>query len=484
MAYEIVYSAPTANSDLSACVKELQSLLGSRVSADEGERLLVGKDFWPIAGNWLLQGRVPSLPDLVVWPENSDEVCQIIEIASRYRVPVIPFGEGSGVLGGVCAVSGGIVVDMKRMNHIIELDEKSLLLTVETGINGQSLERSLNERGYTLRHIPQSIRCSTVGGWVACRAAGQFSTKYGKIEDMIVGLQAVLPDGSLYENTIAPRTATGPRLDQLFLGAEGLLGIVTRAVLRIWPLPPESIGRSYAFASVDEALEAVRRILQNNIRPAVVRIYDQSETSHHFKNIAAAEGKCMLILVMEGIAELVAVENQVSERECLSEGGVDCGSEPVEHWFATRFNVSLSSTLIQHGAVVDTIEISAVWRVITPLYHQLMENLKAVPGTFLAGGHFSHVYTDGACLYMTVIGMPPGSPDDYYRQIWDTAMITTHRGGGTISHHHGVGLNRARFMEMEHGTAGMKLLAQVKQAVDPVGIMNPGKMGLGVSLNG
>ncbi|MGE5450074.1 MAG: FAD-binding oxidoreductase, partial [Methanomassiliicoccales archaeon] len=311
----------------------------------------------------------------------------------------------------------------------------------------------------------------------------QFSTKYGKIEDMLVGLQAVLPDGSIYENTIAPRTATGPRLDQLFLGAEGMFGIVTQVVLRVWPLPAASAHRSFAFTHVEDALEAVRSILQAQIRPAVVRIYDAGETEHHFKEVAAAAGRCMLVLVMEGIPELVAVENLISERECLKAGGVDCGAEPVAHWFSTRFNVSLSSILIQHKAIVDTIEIAATWKTIASLYKQLMIGIKAVPGTMLVGGHFSHVYSDGACLYMTVVGMPPGDTDEYYRQIWDTAMTITHAGGGTISHHHGIGLNRARFMSLEHGKVGMELLSKLKQAIDPGNIMNPGKLGLGVPGN-
>ncbi|MGE5417179.1 MAG: FAD-binding oxidoreductase [Acidobacteriota bacterium] len=480
MTYQVAFKPETPVPSWDSCLSELRQAVGSRISIDETERLMVGKDFWPITGTWLMQGKVPSLPDVVVWPESTEEVSQIISIANRYRIPIIPYGEGSGVLGGVVAINGGIVVDMKRMNKILDIDDKSLLLTVESGINGEILERQLNEKGYTLRHIPQSIKCSTVGGWVACRAAGQFSTKYGKIEDMLVGVEVVLPDGSIYRNTIAPRTATGPRLDQIFLGAEGTLGIVTQAVLRIHTLPESQTLRSFSFANVDDSLEAVRLIMRDNIRPAVVRIYDEFETDHHFKNIEAAHERVMLVLVMEGIPELVAVENQVAERHCLTLGGVDCGVEPVHHWFESRFNVSISSHLIQNNVVCDTIEVAGTWARINDIYHNTIKAIKEVPGTIIASGHFSHVYPDGACLYMSVAGVAQGDVDEYYKQIWNAAIQTTQENGGTAAHHHGVGLNRARFMPREHGTAGLNLLKELKKAWDPNNVMNPGKIGLGV----
>ncbi|MGE5398311.1 MAG: FAD-binding oxidoreductase [Chitinophagales bacterium] len=478
MAYSIAYGSET-RFEREEVIEELKSILGSRVSVLETDRLLAGKDWWPITGSWMVKGKMPSLPDAVVWPESTEEISQILKIASSCRVPVIPYGEGSGVLGGVVAVQGGIVIDMKRMNHLLGIDEISHLATVETGINGEVLERELNTRGYTLRHVPQSVRCSTVGGWVSCRAAGQFSTKYGKIEDMLLGLEAVLPDGSVYKNTIAPRTATGPRLDQLFLGAEGTFGVVTKAVLRIWPIPEAQRFNSFAFPSLESGLAAIRDILQQNIKPAVVRLYDAPETGHHFPDMPELSGKLMLVLVMEGIQEMVEVENRVCERVCQKWGAESCGKAPVEHWFKSRFNVSLSSPLIQNGAIVDTIEVSSTWTNIAAVYEATTTALKEIPGTVLVGGHFSHAYTDGACLYLTVVGVPQKDAEEYYRLIWDKAMLATREAGGSISHHHGVGLNRGRFMENEHGQAGMKVLQEIKRALDPDNIMNPGKLGLG-----
>lgn len=480
MAFTIEYSPGSPPAGWPVFYEEARRLLGDRISTDISERLSCGKDFWPITGAWFMEGRMPSLPDAVAWPETTDEVSAILKLANEYRIPVVPYGEGSGVLGGALAIRGGIVLDMKRMNRILELDEKSLLVTVQTGINGEVLERELSARGYTLRHIPQSIRCSTVGGWIACRAAGQFSSKYGKIEDMLVSLEAVLPDGNIYRSVTVPRNAAGPRLDHLFLGAEGTLGVVTCAVLRIWPLPQEQALSSYAFPGVDEALEAVRLIMRDNIRPAVVRIYDRQETGHHFHNIPEAADRVMLILVMEGIPELVAVEQQVTHRHCLASGGVPCGPEPVRHWFETRFDVSISAHLLKAGAVVDTIEVAGIWSNISSIYHRVTEAIKAVPGTVVASGHFSHVYPDGACLYLSVVGMPGENKDEYYQRVWDAAMNTTRACGGSISHHHGIGLNRGRFMESEHGRTGLSILAALKKALDPCGIMNPGKLGMEV----
>ncbi len=480
MPYSTGFDKKTVPPGLNKALDKLQNLFGPRFSTAEADRILGGKDFWPLTNLWFMEGKVASLPDAIVWPESADEIAKIVKIAVKCKVPVIPFGEGSGVLGGITAINGGIVIDMKRMNRIIDIDEESLLVTVETGINGEVLERKLQEKGFTLRHTPQSVRCSTLGGWISCRAAGQFSTKYGKIEDMLTALTVVLPDGSLFRNTIAPRSATGPRIDQLFLGAEGTLGIVTQAVLKIWRLPEKQIGRAFAFATVEDALHAVREMLQNNVKPAVVRIYDANETRMHFQDVAAAQDRLMLVLVIEGTAQLAEAENELAQAYCEKYQAIDCGTGPVDHWFQSRFNISISSHLIQSGLVFDTMEVAAPWSKIAPLYHAVIKALKEVPKTISAGGHFSHVYHDGACLYLSVAGAPEADEKEtYYHQIWDAALITTMAMGGTCSHHHGVGLNRGRFMQQELGEAGFNILKAVKTALDPDNIMNPGKLGLG-----
>ncbi|MGE5559729.1 MAG: FAD-binding oxidoreductase [Chloroflexota bacterium] len=475
-----VYPAPAARADPPALRRELERIVGpERVSTVEVERFAVARDFWPVTCNWFLDGTFPAVPDLVVWPESTAEVSAIMQLANRLQVPVTPFGEGSGVLGGAVAVRGGISLDMKRMNRVLALDERSLHVTVQAGLNGELYERWLAAAGYTGGHIPQSVRCSTVGGWISCRAAGQFSTKYGKIEDIVAGLEVVLPTGEIVRSKAMPRASTGPRWEQLLLGGEGTLGVITEATLRIWPKPEARAMLSFAFDGVEPALEAVRLILRRGYRPAVVRIYDELETGRNFPDVRAADGKVMLVLLCEGDRRLVELEAAVCNEESLARGGAACGERPVEHWLRTRFDVSLSSHMIRKGAVIDTLEVAAPWAGIAAVHREMTAAMMAVEGTLVASGHFSHVYADGACLYVTLCGFPPNDLDSYYRAVWDAAMDAVLRNGGTISHHHGVGLQRARFMAGEHGAA-LEVLRRVKRSLDPNGVMNPGKLGLEV----
>jgi alkyldihydroxyacetonephosphate synthase len=370
-----------------------------------------------------------------------------------------------------------LVVDLKKMNKILEVNDKSLLVKVQAGINGWRYEEALNRLGYTGGHIPQSLPSSTVGGWIACRAAGQFSTKYGKIEDLVVGIEAVMPDGKVVKSKTVPRSATGPRLEQLLLGSEGVLGIITEATLRIFPFPEKRVLLSFTFDEIEKPLEAVRKILRRGFRPAVVRIYDKAEVGLNFRNFKEIEGKNLLLFVLEGDAKLADLEAEVVAEECRKEGGAPKSEEAVKHWLKTRFDVHLLAEMIKAGAVIDTIEVASTWDKATELYHRTIESLRAVDGTVHASGHFSHFYPDGACLYLTFGGFPT-SPDEYYWQTWGTAMETALKLGGTISHHHGVGLVRAKWIRSELGEY-FEVLKKIKNAIDPLKIFNSGKLGWG-----
>ena len=462
----------------SELAEQLRSLVGEDgVSTSGVDRLATCRDYWPMGTLWFLEGKAPALPDLVVWPQNTSDVAAVLALAYRLGIPVTPYGEGSGALGGAIPLRGGIALDMKRMNRVKHLDRDNLLVTVESGLNGALYEEYLNRNGFTGGHVPQSIRCSTVGGWLACRAAGQFSTRYGKIEDMVASLEAVLPDGTVFHGRSVPRTSTGPRVDHLFLGSEGTLGVITEAVLRVWPLPEKQARVSYAFETLDLALEAIRRIIHIGARPAVVRLYDYAETAHHFPETREADGRCMLVLIVEGHRTLVEAEEKIIDSFAREQGGIGCGEGPVEHWLERRFNISLASKLFRQGAVIDTIEVTANWHNAADLYRSMQEAMINVEGTALASGHYSHVYPDGAALYLTLCGFPPGEKADYFKALWSAAMESCLALGGAISHHHGIGLHRGLWMEEEHGS-GLEVLRRVKKALDPGGIMNPGKLGL------
>jgi FAD/FMN-containing dehydrogenases len=461
-------------------LQKLSNKVGpENVSDKEIDKIAYSKDYWPITLRWVLEGKTPALPDLIVWPENTKQVSDVVKIANEEEIPVVPFGEGSGVLGGAVPVNGGIVIDIKRMNRILEINDKNLTVTVQLGINAMDLERALNKEGYTMGHSPQSIYCSALGGNLSTRAAGQFSTKYGKIDDMLISLEAVLPMGEIIRSKNVPKSSTGPATERLLLGAEGTLGIITEATLKIWPYPEERALRSYSFENLESGLEVIRKILRKGMFPAVIRLYDEAETARHFYQTSRAKGKCMLILVMEGDRELVDMEKKASERMCKEHGGIDCGEDPVNHWFDTRFNVKEASDFAPRDIVFDTIEVSVTWDKSLDLYNSILSAMKKIDGVLIASAHASHFYPQGVCFYFTFGGTPVkgAKPEDFYRSVWNAAMRSCIDSGGSISHHHGIGIMRANWLKEELGQS-FEVLKRIKKTLDPKNIMNPGKMGL------
>ncbi len=471
MAYDTVYTRHE-NFDKKT-VEQLESIVPGGTSTKESDRIIYSKDYWPIALRWYLDGKLPALPDCVVWPENDEQVAEIIRLANKEKVPVVPYGEGSGVLGGTVPVKGGIVVDMRKMDRVIAIDDDGLMVTVQAGINGMNLERYLNHRGYTMGHIPQSLYCSSLGGWLACRAAGQFSTKYGKIEDIVVALRAVLADGSIMQSKAVPRSSTGPQVERLLLGSEGTLGIITEATMKIWPYPEERAMLSFTFNGISTALETVRKIMRKNVYPAVIRIYDENETLRHFQ----IKGKCMLVLLMEGARELVKLERKISLGICEDGGGAGQGEGPVFHWLETRFNVKESSEFVPKGFIFDTVEVSTGWKNAPNLYRAIIRAMRGIDGVVVASGHASHFYPQGVCFYFTFGGLPPKhtSPFKFYESVWDAIMESCLKEHGSISHHHGIGLMRAKWLKEEMG-GRLAAFKKIKRVIDPNNVMNPGKM--------
>ena len=461
-------------------MEELCNKVGrENVSDKEIDKIAYSRDYWPITLRWMLERKSPKLPDYIVWPGDSKELSEVVKIANLKKIPITPFGEGSGVLGGAIPIKGGIVIDLKRMGKILDINDKNLTVTVQPGINVMDLERKLNEKGYTLGHHPQSMYCSALGGNLSTRAAGHFSTKYGKIEDMVISLEAVLPTGEVIKSKNVPKSSTGPSIERLLLGAEGTLGVITETTLKIWPYPEERALKSYVFADLENGLESIRKILRRWIFPAVVRLYDAEETKRHFYATSEAKGKCMLILVMEGDKDLVALEKRITEKICEENSGIDCGVDPVNHWFETRFNVKETSEYAPRDIVFDTIEVSVTWDKSITLYNSVISAMKEVNGVLLATGHASHFYPQGVCFYFTFGGAPikKTKPKDFHKEVWDAAMRACIDAGGSISHHHGIGLMRANWLKEELGP-GFETLKKVKKSLDPENIMNPGKMGM------
>ena len=454
-------------------VDRLRPIVGDEhVSQQESDLISYSLDYW-LYGIFLSQkGELPALPAAVVSPASAAQIQEILKCANEFNVPVTPFGGGSGVLGGAIPLHGSIILNLQRMNRFLDLDEVSLVAECEAGIMGANLELQLQQRGYSAGNVPQSLFCSTLGGWISTRAAGQFSTKYGKIEDMVLGMEVVLPDGSLLNIKPVPRRSVGPSLQDLFLGGEGALGIVTRATLSVHPLPRRTIKQSFVFPSIETAVDVVRQVLRAEARPAVVRIFDEAESERYFPKIGS---KVTTIFISEGEPDYVAVDGKTIRRISRENGARSAGEEPVNIWLQKRFDIGLGPVLMQLGGVVDTIEVSALFKDAARLYRDMVASMKAVEGVLEVSGHYSHFYPEGACLYVTFAGMPQ-DPMRYYRDSWDAAMAATLKNSGSISHHHGVGFWRMQYMTQELGATGVELLRSIKEALDPNGILNRGKL--------
>jgi alkyldihydroxyacetonephosphate synthase len=447
----------------------------AHVTVDAATRAESSRDWWPLAMTWALEGEVPALAAAVARPSSPDEVAAVLRIANEAGIPVTAAAGRSGVCGSSVPLYGGIVLDLCDLRGIRSVDDESLTVDVLAGTFGDRFEHDLRSTyGLTCGHWPQSITLSTVGGWLACRGAGQLSTRYGKIEDMVIGLDVVLADGTMVHTEGNARQATGPDLNQLFVGSEGTLGIITGARLRLHPAPSHERRLAYGFESFEDGLEVCRRILRRGATPAVLRLYDAVEADRSYKT-----GDLAVLLVLdEGDPCLVDAAIEVVEEECVTGLALDVGL--VEQWMGHRNNVDQLESLIGGGLVVDTMEITGPWANLPTIYRSAVDAIAAVPGTLAASAHQSHAYADGACLYFTFAGKPgpdSAAKDAYYRAAWDAGTRAVLAGGGALSHHHGVGINRARFMAEALGT-GLDVLGSVKAALDPKGILNPGKLGL------
>ncbi|MFZ4720479.1 MAG: FAD-binding oxidoreductase [Ilumatobacteraceae bacterium] len=432
------------------------------------------RDWWPLSMHWALRGQVLQRAAIVARPTTTEQVSALLAACNAARVPVTPAGGRSSVVGGTIPLFGGVLLDLTGLDGVVAVDDASGLVEVLAGTFGPDLERELRaEHGLTVGHFPQSFDIATVGGWVGHRGAGQYSTRYGKIEDIVAGLEVVLADGSVVRTGGSPAAAQGPDLTQLFVGSEGTLGVVTRVWLKAHPLPAHERRAAYAFDTFEGGLEACRRILRAGATPAVLRLYDAPESQRG----QGADGTyCVLLVLDEGDTTLVDATMAVVAEHCATARPL--GDDLLEKWLHHRNDTSALQTLTRKGFVVDTLEIAAPWSALPRIFDDVRAAMLAVPHARAATCHLSHSYLDGACLYFTFAATPPADEvEPTYVALWDAGTRAVLAAGGNLSHHHGVGLNRARFVAEALGS-GLPVLQAMKDALDPNGILNPGKLGL------
>ncbi len=479
------------------------------------DKISYSRDLWPRQQLDIRAGRVGAhAPAAVAWPENVEQVAALIAFCRREGVSIVPFGAGSGVCGGVLPTDRTLVVDLKRMKRWRKLAPEEGYLEVEAGALGIRLEEDLQARGYTIGHFPSSILCSTVGGWIAARGAGQCSGRYGKIEDMTAAIEIV--DGHGHIATLR-RRAGGPDMTPLIIGSEGVLAVVTAARLRLHPAPEHRGYAAYSFGSLEAGWEAIRAIYQAGLRPAVCRLYDPFDsmmakrgagkkrarasvetrrsqkigwlpslvTKHALRfpgpiNAAIdalgtrAFGGAMLVLVFEGEADH---RDDLERAGAIAErgGGEALGEGPARHWLQHRYSVSYrQAPIYMMGAFVDTMEVAAPWSRLGALYEAVRD---ALGEHAMVMAHLSHAYPDGCSIYFTFAASAPDDDvaRDIYDRAWHDAVLAAIAAGGTLSHHHGVGRSKAPQLGRELGL-GIELCRAQRQAFDPDGIFNPGNL--------
>jgi alkyldihydroxyacetonephosphate synthase len=449
----------------------------------------------------LRSGDGSSAPDAVVAPGSAEEVRGVLAVCSERRVAVVPFGGGTSVVGGVEPVrdgfEGAVSLDLRRLDGVSAIDRTSLTATLEAGLLGPEAERRLAGEGLTLGHFPQSYEFSTVGGWVATRSAGQASTGYGRIDELVEGLRCVAPAGEVAARPL-PASAAGPDLRELLVGSEGVLGVICEATLRVRPAPAARRYEGWSFRSFGEGCDAFRVMEQADASPDVARLADGEETrvglafassggradrlARAYLRMRGHEGGCLAIVGFEGDEEDVERRRTRSAAMLRAGGGVALGRRPGEAWLRGRYaGPYLRDELLDRGVLVDTLETATSWSNLAVLCRAVGEALRsslAARGTPpLVMCHVSHLYHSGASLYFTFLArQEQDAPLEQWRAAKTAASEAIVGAGGTITHHHAVGRDHRPWMRAEVGDLGLELIRAVKERLDPEGIMNPGKL--------
>jgi len=445
-------------SDADGLARELEELLPGRVSTDVSAYL---KDQWPFLG---IADQAPGSASAAVKPVNIGELARLVDFASSSGVPLYIRGGGSSSTGASIP-SGGVVVDTTSLNQVLDLDEANRTVTAQAGVKLKALETKLNASGFTLCQFPESFELATVGGLISTLGSGEYSTLYGGIEDSVLRLEVVLPTGEVTwtRKRGAPRSAVGPDLSRLFLGAEGSLGIVAAAELRIRKLPNHIWKSAFSFPSFEGAVNASRALVGLDVKPAACRALNEVEAQLQFN-----ERGCLLLLVyhLRSEAVLKAVREEVSSVVEASATPADPGL--VDVWLRNMFAFREQTEAVQKaGYALETIDLAAKWSRLSELYYDVMNSLGGVQGVGGVGAHVSHLTEQGGSLTLSVLFQPK---KEIYWKVWESVEKATRAHDATISHRLGVGILKKVYAKDE---VPVGLLRKVKEALDPSGTMSP-----------
>jgi alkyldihydroxyacetonephosphate synthase len=461
---------------------ELEDAVGrDNISVSSGEKLAYGTDYFWVSRMWVDKGMPPPTPDYIVRPGSAGEVSKVLKIANYYKIPVHTWGGGSGSQGSALSMAGGIMLDIKRMNRLLDINVESGTITAETGMVFQTLEWYANEKGFSVMHIPSCLTCGTVGGALAHNGIGIVSTKYGKIDDQCISLEAVLPNGDIISSLPVPKHAGGPDIRQMFIGSEGTLGVITKATFKMVRQPEVRRHHAFLFDDMSTGINACREIVQT-VKPAIMRLFDEAETVSIIKKVLGFEKKGVFMnLTLDGNARIVAVEEEIVLGICEKYDAMYLGSEYGEKWYENRITFFYPGYIMNNPQMFGTMDTTATYDNIEKIYWAMKHAIEDhYPGVhFIA--HCSHWYEWGTMIYdRFIMDHPPEDPVEALRlhnEIWNSGVRAAMANGGVINDHHGVGLKLSRLMKEQYGPA-MQVLEGLKKSLDPNGIMNPYKLGL------
>jgi len=448
-----------------------------------------GKSFCDYARG--LAGQYESAPDVVAYPRNEAEVAAVVDWAGGAQAALIPFGAGSSVVGGVepringTSCRAAISLDLRRLDRVVEIDHTSRAARIEAGVFGPALEAQLRPHSLTLRHFPQSFEYSTLGGWIATRSGGHFASLYTHIDDFVENLRVVTPRG-IIETRRLPGSGAGPSPDRLFIGSEGILGVITEAWMRLQHRPHFRAGGAVGFADFLAAARAVRAIAQAGLYPANCRILDPQEA----QNTAAGDGRsAILVLAFESADHPLDAWMGRALECCADNGGIPEHSDKpdahregaAEQWRHAFIRMPFAREhLVRRAIIADTFETAITWERFEALHDKVKEATEAAihdatgwPGQVTC--RFTHVYPDGPAPYFTFHALGRhGELLSQWRTIKSAASDALIAAGGTITHHHAVGRDHRPWYDRQRPALFAAALRAAKQAVDPQGVLNPG----------